>query len=403
MQSRAEINPQMQRYPHRQAQMHPCAQMESYRQTQRQPNTQTSPQAQLQAHGQFPTKPPTQSHSGSEAAVSLKPNTSAEAALHHSQSHHPDPDPDCAEPFQCVRTVRFSEKPCTPCMRRRQGAKASKSQELRCRFRDSYQAAIQNPVPFGQEKDRGNMLAVVEEGGDFSHWEKRALETNAGRKVPGTRFDSGMQNMSPSSVSGALGKESGEKNTVPYWKTGDTNAAPCKDYRGTYVSKVGGPPEQTAERTTVHFREPRDSHNVNGTSLNDPNQSDATSAKHHQLPLTSTDGLEMKMTLKPRERLQSRNNSKGVGPNFPQSLSAPQSRHEFISDGRCSSLSTAVVDTSEKCALVIVEGQSVRRRDDTGSCAEIPQLHVVKCKNSTAFGLVSPKINRKQTVVPGTK
>ncbi|XP_062419816.1 uncharacterized protein LOC119223381 isoform X2 [Pungitius pungitius] len=375
MQSHAQIKPQMQRYPHRQAQMHPCAPMESYRQTQRQPNTQTSPQAQSRAHGQFPTKPQTQSHSGLEAAVSLKPNMSDETALHHSTSHPPHPDPDCVEPFQCVRTVRFSEKPCTPCMRRRQGGKASKSQELRCRYRDSYQAAIQNPVPFGQEKDRGNMLAVVEEGGDFSQCEKRPLQTNAGRNVPGTWFDS---------VSGAICKESGEKNIVPYWKTGDTNTAPCKDYGGTNVSKVGGLPEQTAERTTVRFTEPRDLHNVNGTSLNDPNQSDAT----------------MNLTLKPRERLQSRNDSKGVGPHFPRSLSAPQNRHEFISDGRCSSLSTAVVDTSEKCALVIVEGQNVRRRDDTGSCAEIPQLHVVKCKNSTAFGLVSPKINRRQTVIP---
>ncbi|KAM8863712.1 uncharacterized protein AB9W97_018406 isoform 2-T2 [Spinachia spinachia] len=393
MQSHAQIKPQMQRYPHRQAQMHPCAQMESYKQTQRQANTEVSPPAPSQAHGRFPTKPP--GPSGSEAAVSLKPNMSAETALH--RSHHPDPD--CVEPFQCVRTVRFSEKPCTPCMRRRQGGKTSKSQELRCRYRDSYQAAIQNPVTFGQEKDRGNMLAVVEEGGAFSQCEitKRPPGSIAGRNVPGTWFDSGTQHVS-ASVSGAICNESGEKNTVPYWKPESTNTAPCKDYGGRNVSEVGGLPEQTAERTTARVREPRDSHNVNGTSLNDPNHSDAISAKHHKLPITSSEGLAMNLTLKPRERVQSGNNSKGVGPN--ESLSAPQNRHEFISDGRCSSLSTAVVDTSEKCALVIVEGQNVRRREDTESCAEIPQLHVVKCKNSTAFGLVSPKINRRQTITP---
>ncbi|XP_073325896.1 pleckstrin homology domain-containing family G member 4B-like [Pagrus major] len=153
----------------------------------------------------------------------------------------------------CIRTVQFSEKPCTPCMRRRQGGKVSRAQELRCRYRDSYQAAIQNPVPFGQEKERGNM----------------------------------MQHQSTPSVSGAFCKESGEKNTVPYWKPGDTNSAP------------------------------------------------------------------------------------------------------------------SVVDTSEKCELVIVEGQNVRRRENTNPCAEIPQLHVVKCKNSTAFRLVSPKINRRKMVIPG--
>ncbi|XP_031701261.1 uncharacterized protein LOC116382385 isoform X1 [Anarrhichthys ocellatus] len=394
MQSHAQIEPQRQRYPHRRAQM--------------QPNTQTPPQAQSQAHGQLPTKPRTQSHSGSEAAVSLTPQP--ETALHHSQSHHPHPD--SLEPFECVRTVRFSEKPCTPCMRRRQGGKASKSQELRCRYRDSYQAAIQNPVPFGQEKNRGNMLAVVEEDGDLSQCDERLPETETVDpwcNVQGTGFDPGMQHQSPPSVSGATCKESGEKNTVPYWKKGDTNTAPCMDYRRTNVLNVGGLPEQTTERTTLRFREPRDAHsvktygnlhNVNGTSLKDPNQSDVISAKHHRLPVTSTEISAMNMTLKPRERLQSRTNSTGVSPNFPKPLSAPQNRHESISDGRCSSLSTAVVHTSEKCALVIVEGQNIRRRENTGSCAEIPQLHVVKCKHSTAFGLVSPKINRRRMVIP---
>ncbi|XP_054464571.1 uncharacterized protein LOC129099371 [Anoplopoma fimbria] len=141
-------------------------------------------------------------------------------------------DTNAASSSRLVKVKETEEKPCTPCMRRRQGGEASRAQELRCRYRDSYQAAIQNPVPFGQEKERGKMLAVVEED--------------------------------------------------------------------------------------------------------------------------------------------------------------------------------AVVDTSEKCALVIVEGQNVRRRENTGSCAEIPQLHVVKCKNSTAFGLVSPKINRRKMVIrdaaqPGSK
>ncbi|XP_053173902.1 uncharacterized protein LOC128357563 [Scomber japonicus] len=215
--------------------------------------------------------------------------TGPSSTLHHSQPHHPHPD--SFEPSQCIRTVRFSEKPCTPCMRRRQGGQVSRAQELRCRYRESYQAAIQNPVTFGQGTESGNMLAVVEEDGDFSKCDdrKRPPETETGDpwcNAQGMWCDPGTQNQSSSSVSGAICKESGEKNTVPYWKTGDTNSAP------------------------------------------------------------------------------------------------------------------SVVDTSEKCEVVIVEGQNVRRRENTNPCAEIPQLHVVKCKKSTAFGLVSPKINRRKMTIP---
>ncbi|XP_056241515.1 uncharacterized protein LOC130175196 isoform X1 [Seriola aureovittata] len=406
---------QIQKYPQKQAQMQPHAQIESYRQTQRHPNTQTSAQAQSQTH----------SPSRSEALVSLTPNISTEAgppfALHHSQSHHTHHN--SLEPSQCVRTVRFSEKPCTPCMTRRQGGKVSRAQELRCRYRDSYQAAIQNPVTFGQEK-RGNMLAVLEEDCDFSVCDDRQKppETEAGDpwcNVQAMTHDHGIQNQSPVPVSGTICKESGEANTVPYWKPGDSITAHCLEYRATNHLKYGGLPEQAPEKTTVPFREPGDAHaakpssylhSVNrktsaagtwintdrdSSSSNDPKQSDVISAKHHGLLFSSNEISGMSMTLKPRERL--RNRTTGM---IPKSLTVPQNRQECMSDGRCSSLSTAVVDTSEKCALVIVEGQNVRRRENTDSLAEIPQLHVVKCKNSTAFGLVSPKINRRKMVIP---
>ncbi|KAK5863330.1 hypothetical protein PBY51_000368 [Eleginops maclovinus] len=199
---------------------------------------------------------------------------SAKPPPYHSQSHQPHPD--SLEVSQCVR---FSEKPCSPCMRRRQGGKASRAPELRCRYRDSYQAAIKNPVNFKQERERGNILAMVEEDG-FSKCDERLPETGDLRSnVQGMWFNPAMQQQPPSSVSS-------------------------------------------------------------------------------------------------------------------------QNRPESMSDGRSSSLSTAVVDTSEKCALVIVEGQNVRRKENSGSCGKIPQLHVVKCKNSTAFGLVSPKINRKNMATP---
>ncbi|MEQ2188481.1 hypothetical protein GOODEAATRI_015536, partial [Goodea atripinnis] len=91
----------------------------------------------------------------------------------HDDSRKQQPFFDSLNPPQCVRTVRFAEKPCTPCMARRQGGNVIKTQELRCRYRDSYQAALQNPVTFGAENNRGNMLAVVEENTDTSQREDR--------------------------------------------------------------------------------------------------------------------------------------------------------------------------------------------------------------------------------------
>lgn len=433
MQPHTQVAAEMQRYLHRQAEMQPHAQMESYMQTQRQLNMQISPQTQSQPHTQLATKPQTHSHSRSEPTLSLRPNMSGEtgpsSALNHSQLPHPHPD--SFESSQCVRTVRFSEKPCTPCMRRRQGGQVSRAQELRCRYRESYQAAIQNPVAFGQGTESGSMLAVVEEDGDFSQCDdrKRPPETDTVDpwcNAQGMWCDPGMQNQSSSSVSGAICKESGEKNTFPYWKTGDTNSAPCMDYRSTNLIKCVGQPEQTTERTTVPFRETRDVlsakpygklQTVNGTNLsagtrintralsssNDPKEANVTSTRHHGLPFSSSEMPAMNMsTLKLRQRLQNRTSSTGVTPNLSKYVTAPQNKRESVLDGRCSSLSTAVVDTSEKCEVVIVEGHNVRRRENTDPCAEIPQLHVVKCKKSTAFGLVSPKINRRKMTVPGT-
>ncbi|XP_028266206.1 uncharacterized protein LOC114438822 isoform X2 [Parambassis ranga] len=401
--SEVQIQPhtqvQMQRYPQRPSQNQSYSQKEPHRQTQRQPGTQIPPNAQ--SHVQFPTKP--HCHSTSILAASLKPNMSAETgspSTHsHSQPHH-QPQADSLQPSQC-----FSEKPCTPCMRRRQGGKVTRAQELRCRYRESYQAALQNPVTFGQAEERGNMLAVVEEDGDFSLCDdtQGPTETETGEScynIQGTWC-----HQSPSSVSGAICEESGERNTVPYWTPAETDAVHCVDYRRTNTSQFVVLPKQTTERTAVPFREIRDAHsadsygNVNGSDStamtrlnttnfmsgsNGPTQSDV-STKHPKLPFSSS------------VRLQNRTNNTGMCPNFSNSS---QNRREKESNGRCSSLSTAVVDTSERCEVVIVDGRNVRRRENTDSCAEVPQLHVVKCKNSTAFGLVSPKIIRRKMVVP---
>lgn len=261
---------------------------------------------------------------------------------------------DSLEASPCARS---SEKPCTPCMKRRQGGKVSRAQELRCRYRDSYQAALQNPVSFGPDRLRGNMSALMEE--------------DDGRR--GEDPWCSVQGMS--SISGDVCKESGEKNTVPCWRPGD----PYTDYRNA-----------PAERTAGMFREPQEVqssrwnvHNGSGSNpaealLNGPEQSDVSEL--HRLAFSS------------------RETSGRPGTLVAQSRTGSRSRGERLSDGRCSSLSTAVVETSERCEVVIVEGQNVRRREKAESCVEIPQLHVVKCKNSTAFGLVSPKISRRKMI-----
>ncbi|KAM3617688.1 uncharacterized protein V6R79_009684 [Siganus canaliculatus] len=423
-QPHAQTEPQMQRHPHRQAQMQPRALTD----TGRRRKTLTLPSA-AQMHAQAPAQPQMQNPPRPEAVPSIRPSTCSEAglpsSLYHSQSHQHQPD--SVEPTECARTVRFSEKPCTPCMRRRQGGKVSRAQDLRCRYRDSYQAAINNPVTFGQEKERVNMLSVLEEDGDVSQGDDRLLQTDSGDpwcNSQGKWFDP----WSRSSASGTVCEESGEKNTVPCWKPGDSNAAACLDYSRGYAFKFDGQPQQGTERTTLPFREQRDAssaktygnshlHNMYGTnsaagmtmktnralpSSNDPCKSHVIGSKHHGLPFSSGEMSAINTTLKTSERQQSGSNSRGVNPLFSKSLSVPQNRRESVPDGRCSSLSTAVVDTSERCELVIVEGQNVRRRENADSGAEIPQLHVVKCKNSTAFRLVSPKINRKTfQVVPG--
>uniref|UniRef100_A0A8C7XWS1 Pleckstrin homology domain-containing family G member 4B n=2 Tax=Oryzias sinensis TaxID=183150 RepID=A0A8C7XWS1_9TELE len=305
------------------------------------------------------------------------------------------------EPPQCVRTVRFAEKPCTPCMKRRQGGTFSRAQELRCRYRDSYQAALQNPVTFGKEKME-NKLTVLEEDGDASlpnNGKQRSVVTETGYPCyngQGTLCDPKRQDQPhPPSVIEGICRGSGEKNKIPYWKLGDTSKVSCKDYKATNNLHPLGPPSITKNEQLKDIEQSSKPHgsfqNVNGanttmeaitdtkTTLSHKNISKHSDLPHNRYGSTFSFSEIPKM-YEPHERLQSSS-----------------------TDGRCSSLSTAVVDISAKCELVIVEGQTVRRNENTESCAEIPQLHVVKCKNSTAFGLVSPKITRKKIINPGSE
>ncbi|KAM4562424.1 pleckstrin homology domain-containing family G member 4B-like isoform 1-T1 [Odontesthes bonariensis] len=396
VQQRRQSDSQMQRYPHRQSQL----------------ATQLPLSTETQVHGPLPTK--SQSHSRSVDPLSLSPNMSAQAGPpsinHHSQTHLSYCDP--LEPSQCVRTVRFAEKPCTPCMERRQGGKATRAQDLRCRYRDSYQAAIQNPVSFRTEKDRGNLLAVVEEDGDFSQCDKRRGQLGTEPEDPWCDVQGIRCDQHPPSLTEDICEESGEINTVSHWKPGDSNLSPSVEYRKSSTLQFVGQPDHVSEKNSAAFSDAQSPksygtiHNVNRTNpaaearinanvvsgTNGLIHSDVSS-KHHRLPLSSREISGMHLTFKTHEKLQNRTSSNLT------SLTAPQNGGDTVSDRRGSSLSTAVVDTSEKCELVIVEGQNVRRKENLKSRPEVPQLHVVKCKNSTAFRLVSPKINRKMTTV----
>lgn len=64
--------------------------------------------------------------------------------------------------FPCERTLQFSEEPCTPCSQRQLGLEPT-DQDLKCRYRDSYVAALKNPVPF--ERGSVDLLAALEEVG----------------------------------------------------------------------------------------------------------------------------------------------------------------------------------------------------------------------------------------------
>nr|CBN80926.1 Puratrophin-1 [Dicentrarchus labrax] len=56
----------------------------------------------------------------------------------------------------------YAEEPCTPCSQRRLGLEPT-DQDLKCRYRDSYVAALKNPVTF--ERGSVDLLAALEEVG----------------------------------------------------------------------------------------------------------------------------------------------------------------------------------------------------------------------------------------------
>lgn len=368
--------------------------------------TEAQALAPMEAHwpprgaAQLPA-PPGQSRCRAEAEESLSIRPDLSEPRPQSASPHSQPaQPESLSSSQCVGTLCFSEKPCTPCMRRRQHGKLSKAQELRCRYRDSYQAAIQNPVGFEEERKKRNVLAAVEEGGHLSQ-----CDVSLPDRAEGLSFNPPMQHQSHPAVTEAICEESGERSTLSYWKPDDVTSSRSVEYDIFKSDRLPESKGKSQKKMYGNFHNMNGSTIPAGTGLNPDGEFSCFNGPQQQVISTKPYGLLLRSGEVSRLNADLPGPGGAAGdPDLPGADRAPgrSCRRDSLSDGRCSSLSTAVVDTSQKCELVLVEGHNIRRREKAESCAEMPQLQVVKCKNSTAFRLVSPKVTRRATAAAGT-
>ncbi|MBN3308567.1 PKH4B protein, partial [Amia calva] len=195
--------------------------------------------------------------------------------------------PASGDPTPCGRTAQFSEEPCTPCLRRKLGHE-SKLQELRCRYRESYMAALQNPVNF----EREDMAPISE-------------ESAPARRGSGSVYDS---------------TESGQAyQTEPQCQVvSNDSPVSCRE-----SGKVKGKPCCTGE-----------------------------------------------------DSVKQTNKNEGIP-------SSPSPSPSLVSE------------SPRKCSL----GQSTADIVSSDVCTEmIPTIHVVHCKKTTVFGLVSPKVDRWKSI-----
>ncbi|XP_056254433.1 uncharacterized protein KIAA1755-like isoform X2 [Seriola aureovittata] len=97
------------------------------------------------------------SHQNPPNSALFKPVTPTPAPLGHS--------------VPCGRTLQYAEEPCTPCSQRKLGQELT-DHDLKCRYRDSYLAALRNPVPF--ERGSVDLLSALEEVGLCEEGELRS-------------------------------------------------------------------------------------------------------------------------------------------------------------------------------------------------------------------------------------
>ncbi|XP_076610515.1 quattro isoform X1 [Chaetodon auriga] len=80
-------------------------------------------------------------------------------------------------PYGC--TLQYAEEPCTPCSQRNLGHEFT-DQDLKCRYRDSYVAALRNPVAF--ERGSADLLAALEEVGLCEDGELKPKDTTESQR-----------------------------------------------------------------------------------------------------------------------------------------------------------------------------------------------------------------------------
>lgn len=97
----------------------------------------------------------------------------------------PPPVPNGKSVF-CGRTVQHAEQPCTPCSQRKLGHEPTE-QDLKCRYRDSYLAALRNPVAF--EKGSVDLLAALEEVGICEELELKSKGAFEAQREPTTSHE----------------------------------------------------------------------------------------------------------------------------------------------------------------------------------------------------------------------
>lgn len=83
----------------------------------------------------------------------------------------PPPPVPLGNSVPCGRTLQYAQEPCTPCSQRRLGHEPT-DQDLKCRYRESYVAALRNPVTF--ERGSVDLLAALEEVGVCEEGELRS-------------------------------------------------------------------------------------------------------------------------------------------------------------------------------------------------------------------------------------
>ncbi|XP_058487483.1 uncharacterized protein KIAA1755-like isoform X1 [Solea solea] len=74
----------------------------------------------------------------------------------------PPPPVPLGHSVPCGRTLQCTDRVCVPCSQTNLGQELT-DQDLRCRYRDSYLAALRNPVPF--ERGSRDLLSSLEEAG----------------------------------------------------------------------------------------------------------------------------------------------------------------------------------------------------------------------------------------------